>query len=241
MSKVDFPRLAEGQEPTAEQAARSESTRLVLGHVLDSLLRLLHPTMPFVTEVLWKALTDGDAGTPDSLVIAAWPTPGAANGGFPADEAAARRIDDAQKLVTEVRRFRSDQGVKPSQRVPARFGAADAGLAAQEAIVRSLARLEEPAGDFTATASIEVRLSTATVTVELDTSGTVDVAAECKRLEKDLAVAQKELDGTEKKLGNEAFLAKAPDAVVDKIRLRNSIAREEIARITARLEGLPTA
>ena len=241
MSKVDFPRLAEGEEPTAEQAARSESTRLVLGHVLDTVLRLLHPSIPFVTEVLWKALTDGDEGTPESLVIASWPTEGEANGGAAFDADSARRIDDAQKLVTEVRRFRSDQGVKPSQRVPARFDAAVADLAAQEGIVRSLARLETPAEGFTATASIEVRLSTATVTVELDTSGTVDVAAERKRLEKDLAVAEKELSGTEKKLGNEAFLAKAPDAVVDKIRTRNQVAREEIERITARLEGLPKA
>lgn len=241
MSKVDFPRLAEGEEPTAEQAARSESTRLVLGHVLDTVLRLLHPSIPFVTEVLWKALTDGDEGTPESLVIASWPTEGEANGGAAFDADSARRIEDAQKLVTEVRRFRSDQGVKPSQRVPARFDAAAADLAAQEGIVRSLARLETPAEGFTATASIEVRLSTATVTVELDTSGTVDVAAERKRLEKDLAVAEKELSGTEKKLGNESFLAKAPDAVVDKIRTRNQVAREEIERITARLEGLPKA
>ncbi|MFD5868177.1 valine--tRNA ligase [Corynebacterium sp. NPDC060344] len=241
MSKVDFPRLAEGEEPTAEQAARSESTRLVLGHVLDVLLRLLHPTIPFVTEVLWKALTDGDEGTPESLVIASWPVEGEANGGTAADADAARRIDDAQKLVTEVRRFRSDQGVKPSQRVPARFDAAAADLAEQEGIVRSLARLETPEDGFTATASIEVRLSAATVTVELDTSGTVDVAAERKRLEKDLAVAEKELSGTEKKLGNESFLAKAPDAVVDKIRARHQVAREEIERITARLEGLPKA
>ncbi|WP_420889160.1 valine--tRNA ligase [Corynebacterium freneyi] len=241
MSKVDFPRLAEGEEPTAEQAARSESTRQVLGHVLDVLLRLLHPTIPFVTEVLWKALTDGDEGTPESLVIASWPTAAEANGGAEVDADAARRINDAQKLVTEVRRFRSDQGVKPSQRVPARFDAAAADLSAQEGIVRSLARLETPEEGFTATASIEVRLSTATVTVELDTSGTVDVAAERKRLEKDLAVAEKELAGTEKKLGNESFLAKAPEAVVDKIRTRNQVAREEIERITARLEGLPKA
>ena len=255
MSKVDFPRLAEGEEPTAEQVARMESTRAVLGRVLDVLLRLLHPTIPFVTEVLWKALTDGDEGTPESLAIADWPTAGSTTGGAERDEVAARRIEDAQKLVTEVRRFRSDQGVKPSQRVPARFaGAADAGadaasvdglaaadLSGQEAIIRSLSRLEEPADGFTATASIEIRLSKATITVELDTSGTVDVAAERKRLEKDLAAAKKELEGTEKKLGNEAFLSKAPDAVVEKIRGRHQVAIEEIERITARLEGLPQA
>ena len=64
---------------------------------------------------------------------------------------------------------------------------------------------------------MEVRLSRGTVVVDLDTSGTVDVAAERRRLEKDLAAAQKELAQTDAKLGNEAFLAKAPQDVVDKI------------------------
>ena len=78
-------------------------------------------------------------------------------------------------------------------------------------------------------------MSQGTVVVELDTSGTVDVAAERRRLEKDLAAAQKELAGTAGKLGNEAFLAKAPADVVDKIRDRQQLAREEVDRITARL------
>lgn len=240
MVKVDFPRLADGEEPTVGQAARSASTRLVLGRVLDVLLRLLHPTMPFVTEVLWKALTEGEDAEP-SLVVAAWPSAGVNGAAGERDEVAARRMDDVMKLVTEVRRFRSDQGVKPSQKVPARVDFAAADLAAQEPAVRSLARLEEPADGFSATASVEVRLATATVAVELDTSGTVDVAAERKRLEKDLAVAEKELAGTSNKLGNEAFLAKAPDHVVEKIRARNAVAKEEIERISARLAGLPEA
>ena len=241
MSKADFPRLADGEEMTEEQTARAASTRRVLGRVLDTLLRLLHPTMPFVTETLWKALTDGSEGFAESLVVSAWPDASMTTDGAAADEVAARRIEDAQKLVTELRRFRNDQGVKPSQRVPARMNIAEADLAEQEAMIRSLARAEEPADDFTATASIEVRLSQATIVVELDTSGTVDVAAERKRLEKDLAKAEKELEGTNKKLGNEAFLAKAPEQVVAKIKARHEVATEEIERIKARLEGLPQA
>ncbi|CAN5499078.1 hypothetical protein BH11ACT7_BH11ACT7_28520 [soil metagenome] len=83
-----------------------------------------------------------------------------------------------------------------------------------------------------------MRLAGGTVLVELDTSGTVDVAAERRRLEKDLAAARKELAGTTAKLDNEAFLAKAPDAVVAKIRDRQQLAGEEVDRITARLAGL---
>jgi valyl-tRNA synthetase len=85
---------------------------------------------------------------------------------------------------------------------------------------------------------VEVRLSGGTVVVELDTSGTVDVAAERRRLEKDLAAARKELAGTTAKLTNEAFLAKAPEPVVDKIRDRQQLANEEVERISARLGGL---
>ncbi|MFY9190502.1 MAG: valine--tRNA ligase [Lawsonella sp.] len=210
----------------------TEGTRYVLGYVLDTLLRLLHPVMPFVTEALWTTLTGEE-----SLVIADWPDAYEAE----TDPVAKRRIDDMQKLVTEVRRFRADQGVKPSQRVPAKLikVAEEADLAGQIASIRSLARLEEPEADFSATASLEVRLSQATVVVELDTSDTVDIAAERKRLEKDLKNAEKELETTGKKLANPNFLEKAPEAVVNKIRTRREVAEAEVKRLNERLAGLP--
>jgi len=114
----------------------------------------------------------------------------------------------------------------------------EADLDAQVPAVSSLAWLTAPEDGFNPTASIEVRLSRGTVVVELDTSGTVDVAAERRRLAKDLAAAEKELASTTGKLGNDAFLAKAPTDVVDKIRGRQQVAREEVDRITARLAGL---
>lgn len=225
--------IAKTQIPREGFSQEGRNTQLVLGRVLDVVLRLLHPAMPFVTEVLWKALTERE-----SIVLASWPTVEETNNGAPADEVAARRIADAEKLITEIRRFRSDQGVKPSQKVPAALDFAAADLEPLETAVRALAKVEAPAADFAESASLELRLSQATITVALDTSGTVDVVAERKRLEKDLAAAHKELEGTAKKLGNEAFLSKAPDAVVDKIRTRQQVAQEEVDRITARLEAL---
>lgn len=205
-------------------------TTAVLAAVLDTLLKLLHPVMPFVTEALWKALTGNE-----SLVIAEWPTAS----GIALDQVAAQRIADVQKLVTEIRRFRSDQGLADRQKVPARLTGLDTtGLGAQLAPVAALAWLTDAGADFTASAHIEVRLSGGTVNVEVDTSGTVDVAAERRRLEKDLAAANKELAGTTAKLDNEAFLAKAPDEVVAKIRGRQQLATEEVERITARLAAL---
>ncbi|OBK84749.1 valine--tRNA ligase [Mycolicibacter sinensis] len=209
-------------------------TTAVLAAVLDTLLRLLHPVIPFVTETLWQELTGAE-----SLVIADWPE----SSGIGLDQVAAQRIADMQKLVTEVRRFRSDQGLRDRQKVPARLtGVDDADLATQVAAVTSQAWLTEPGEDFAPSATVEVRLGPtgggSTVVVELDTSGTVDVAAERRRLEKDLAAAEKELVATAAKLDNEAFLAKAPEAVVDKIRARQQSARDEVDRITVRLAGL---
>jgi valyl-tRNA synthetase len=171
----------------------------------------------------------------ESLVVAEWP---AALGTAP-DTASARRIEGVQRLVTEIRRFRSDQGVKANQRVPARLSGVDGvGLAALESAVAALTRLEPPDGAFTASASLEVGLAGGTVGVEFDLSGAVDVAAERKRLAKDLAAAEKELAQTEAKLGNPQFADRAPAEVVAKIKARREVAVAEIARIRARLDAL---
>ncbi|WP_291414686.1 valine--tRNA ligase [Actinophytocola sp.] len=215
----------------AEGGERADSTRAVLGHVFDVVLRLLHPLVPFVSERLWTTLTGEE-----SLVVAAWP----AASGHAADTEAARRVDGVQKLVTEIRRFRSDQGVKPGQRVPARLSGVDAaGLSALAPAVAALARLEAPGEAFTASASLEVALAGGSVVVELDLSGTVDIAAERKRLAKDLAAAEKELAGCDAKLGNPNFTDKAPAEVVAKITARREVAAAEIERITARLDAMP--
>ncbi len=210
-------------------AQGNQHTTAVLAEVLDTLLRLLHPVMPFVTEALWKALTRRE-----SVVIAEWPEPS----GRKVDHVAAQRVSDVQKLVTEVRRFRSDQGLADRQKVPARLSGIDAaGLDGQLPAVSALAWLTDAAEGFSPSASLEVRLSRETVIVELDTSGSVDVEAERRRLEKDLAAAQKELASTSAKLDNQAFLAKAPADVVDKIRARQQLAREEVDRISNRLSS----
>lgn len=209
-------------------------TTAVLAAGLDTLLRLLHPVIPFITEALWQALTHGETGH-ESLVIADWPT----SSGITLDPVAAQRIEDMQKLVTEVRRFRSDQGLADRQKVPARLGGIEAAdLSGQVSAVTALAWLTAPEPGFQPSVSLEVRLSRGTVVVELDTSGTIDVEAERRRLEKDLAAAQKEFASTTAKLGNADFLAKAPEAVVAKIRDRQRVAQEETERISARLAAL---
>ncbi|MFF9566458.1 valine--tRNA ligase [Streptomyces sp. NPDC014685] len=203
----------------------AEVSGRVLGEVLDVMLRLLHPVVPFVTETLWTALTGRE-----SVVVADWPK----DSGF-RDEAAEQEIALVQQVVTEVRRFRSDQGLQPGQKVPAELTLDGTALAPHEAAIRQLLRLQ-PAGEgFHATASLPV----AGATVALDLSGTIDVEAERKRLTKDLGAAEKEKAQALGKLSNEAFLGKAPDNVVDKIRGRLAKAEEDIERISGQLAKLP--
>lgn len=213
--------------------ARVTATRAVLGHVFDTVLKLLHPFIPFITEKLWTALTGRE-----SLVIAPWPV---ADGSY-ADAVADKRIADVQKLVTEVRRFRADQGLKPSQKVAARLsGDGFAEITGHDEPIRALVRLTRPEDGFAPSASLEVGLSAGVVTVELDLSGTIDVAAERKRLQKDLGAAEKELAQAEAKLGNQAFIDKAPEQVIGKIKARKETAVADIERITARLATLPAS
>jgi valyl-tRNA synthetase len=104
-----------------------------------------------------------------------------------------------------------------------------------------LAWLTAPGPEFNPSVSLEVGLGSNAkhiVVVEIDTSGTIDVEAERRRLEKDLAAAQKELASTTAKLDNADFMAKAPAAVVDKQRDRQRVAREEVDRITSRLAAM---
>ncbi|MBL8929492.1 MAG: valine--tRNA ligase [Kineosporiaceae bacterium] len=218
--------------PFKEGGAAAEVTRRVLGEVLDVVLRLLHPVTPFVTEALWTELTRGSAAT-GSLVIATWPAPDTDR----TDAAAEAEVAALQDLVTEVRRFRSDQGLPPGKRVPARISGLAPSLATHEAEIRALAALDGPGEAFETSST----LTAGSVHVDLDLHGAIDVAAERQRLERDLAAATKELAGAQGKLANEQFLAKAPEKVVTSIRERAAKAQVEVARITASLAGLPSA
>jgi valyl-tRNA synthetase len=223
LAKIPLNRAVDQPDDQDAQAA-AEATRDVLGLVLDNLLKLLHPLMPFVTDELWTALTGEE-----SVMVAPWPR-------LTFDDAVAEaELEAVMRLVTEVRRFRSDQGLRPSQRVTARLRGLDGSpVAGHEEAVRFLLRLTPPADGFTPTAAIEAE----GVTVELDTAGTIDVAAERRRMEKDLAAARKEAGQARAKLDNPSFTAKAPAAVIDKTRQRLETAETDITRLTERLAAL---
>jgi valyl-tRNA synthetase len=198
------------------------ASQRVLGHVLDQLMRVLHPVMPFITEELWCTLTGGQ-----SLVIANWPEFNPSH----IDKKSESLVGALQEVVTEVRRFRNDQGLKPAQKVPGRFiGSPE--IVEYSSSLRFLLKLEDK--DFTPSATLEI----AGVKIELDLTGSIDIVAERARLEKDLAAAKKDLQTAEVKLGNAGFMAKAPADVVVEIKERLAKTSSDIERITAALAAL---
>jgi valyl-tRNA synthetase len=203
----------------------SQKTKRVLGHVLDQLLRLLHPVVPFITEQLWTTLTGAQ-----SLVIATWPVADAAH----VDKASEKLVTQMQEIITDVRRFRNDQGIKTSLKIPARFVAKGA-IADYSSAMAFVLRLE--LGEITPSAKVEI----GSVKVEFDLTGSIDVVAERARLEKDLAAAIKDKQTAEVKLNNDGFMAKAPESVVVEIRERLAKTSSEIERLTAQLGALPSA
>ena len=198
------------------------TTQRVLGHVLDQLFRLLHPVMPFLTETLWTSLTGGE-----SLVIADWPK-------FDAkliDNKTDKVIAQMQEIITEVRRFRNDQGIKTSQKIPGRLIVPN-DLTEYVNGMAFLLKLES--GDFTPSAKLDIGATKA----EFDLTGSIDVEAEKKRLTKDLETAKKDRQTAVSKLENQGFMAKAPENVVTEIRERLTKCDSDIERIEAQLKTL---
>jgi valyl-tRNA synthetase len=195
--------------PLREGGTAAERTRLVLGHCFDTLLRLLHPLVPFVTETLWRALTGVE-----TLVTRSWPTSAGARD--PAAEEQMRRVQD---LVTEIRRFRAQQGLQPGRLVPA---ALVGDLTPWAPHIGALAQLTVTSAD-PMPAGLAV-LTASDVRVGLDLSGAVDDRTEKARLGKQLAAAEKEREQTTRRLADEGFLSKAPDRTVASMRERSAAA-----------------
>jgi valyl-tRNA synthetase len=206
-------------------SGNAEGTKRVLGYVLDQLFRLMHPVMPFITEQMWTTLTGGE-----SLVVAQWPVADAAH----LDKKAEALISELQEIITEVRRFRNDQGIKTSLKIPGRI-VATGDIAKYASAVAFVVRME--LGDITPSAKCEA----AGVTIEFDLTGSIDVIAERARLEKDLAAVSKDKQTAEVKLNNQGFMAKAPENVLIEIRERLAKTTADIERITAALAALPQA
>ena len=214
---------------------RKDETRATCAWVLDTILGLLHPFMPFVTEELWGRIDESRAGT---LITAPWPAPGEGIGGTDA----ATEMDWVVRLVTAVRAVRAEMNVPAGARIALGLRGATPETAARlgrhREVIARLARLSEAetAGGEIPSGSVQMMLDEATIVLPL--AGVIEFDKERARLDRELGKVGKERAKLESKLENEQFLSRAPAHVVEEQRGRLDEACMAEARLKAALERI---
>ncbi|MGB5949694.1 MAG: valine--tRNA ligase [Parvibaculum sp.] len=219
----------------ADEAAKAE-TRATAAWVLDQILLILHPFMPFMTEELW-ATTAGPARE-SLLVTAPWP-----NLSSLGDAAADSEMDWVIRLISEVRSVRAEMNVPAGAKIALLIkGAAEENLqrlGRHKDLILRLARLASvEATETTPAGSVQLVLDEATLLLPL--ADVVDLKVETARLKKEVAKLDGEIAKIEVKLANEKFVSSAPEHVVEEQRERKSdaeAARAKFADALKRLEG----
>jgi valyl-tRNA synthetase len=222
------PLLREGDDATKAE------TKAVLGWGFEKLLRLLHPFTPFITEELWQGHTLVEKD--NFLMLQRWP----AYSTWPVDDAARTTIDKLVAITGAVRQARMLH--KLSFKTPLNiFHKGEGGLPSEwEAIasyLKPLANVEEFSQRNTVPAAGEAVLVVEGEEFILPLMGLIDLSAERERLQKELGNQQAELAKIENLLGNAGFVAKAPAAVLEQNRERQSVLRESTGKIEALLKG----
>ena len=213
-----------------------------LVYVLDVSMRLLHPVMPFVTERVWDALPASglDAHDKPFLMVSAWPDP-AELAGF-VNEQAERDFELARRVISAVRSTRARYRLSPKTPLDVRVRALAedaAALASQGDFVRNVGRVGEILVSEDAEkpeASISIVDGDLQIFVSL--GGLVDLAGEAKRIEKEIAKAEKQLAGVVRTLGNPGFVAKAAAAVIAKKREQQAELERTMAQLKEQLADL---
>ncbi len=213
-------------------AASKQGTRQTLLVVLDNILRLCHPLMPFITEEIWTSvapLCDHDS---ESLMCAPYPDADQSL----ADPAAEQQIDWLKAVIVGIRNIRGEMNISPAKTVPVLLREGDDvdrhNLEANRALLRRLANLGSIS--WLDTASQAPMSSTALVgglEVLIPMAGIIDKEAELARLEKEMRKLAAEMSKMNDKLGNDNFIGRAPEEVVARERARLEKARDAAARM----------
>ncbi len=224
--------MAKGPLYAADRPGERLAAQQTLVRALDGVLRLLHPFMPFLTEELWQRLPwPGFLGErPRSLVIAPFPRPDE----MPADERARAEIELVREVVSAIRNIRGEMNVPPSRRVEAfiRGSRAEAAAARSEVIsaLAGLGRLEvlAPGAERPAQSAAAVVPG---VEIYVPLAGVVDLAAEERRLRKEIARLEADRDRLARKLANPSFVEKAPPEIVEKERTKAAQIDEKLSKL----------
>ncbi len=222
----------------ADEAAKAE-TRATCAWVLDQILHLLHPFMPFITEELWEKLA---SDRPYRLISAPWPVYDDSSSDLDQqfrDPFADAEINWLITLVTDIRVVRAELNVPAGAKIPLLIK--DAGAASKERLathdtaIKQLARLEsiEPLSGDVPLGAIQSVVDEMTLILPL--AGIIDLDAERGRLEKEIAKAAGEIGKLEKKMGNKGFLDKAPEVVIAENRQRLADAEAQKTKLAEAL------
>jgi valyl-tRNA synthetase len=201
-----------------DEAAKLE-TRRTAAWVLDQILILLHPFMPFITEEVWTRMGEYGAKRRGMLIVEAWPN----LSDDLIDAGADAEIDWMVRLIEETRSTRAELNVPAGAKIPLLLIGADEAaekrLERYQDLIDRMARLEYSTSAGAAPkGSVTFVLDGATVALPLE--GVVDLPAEAARLAKDIGKLDSEIAKMDQKLGNADFIAKAPEEVVEELRER---------------------
>lgn len=223
--------------------AEQRATRHTLVTVLEAVLRLAHPIIPFITEELWQkvSVTAGvrKADEDACLMLQTYPTFDAAK----VDADAVARMTTIQAQIDSIRNLRSEMKLPPSQKMPLLISGPEAECAAAAAYLQQLARLESVTHveDLQQAAQGSVAPVAIVGDSKLMLKVEIDVKAERERLSKEAARLAGEVKKCQSKLGNERFVSKAPAAVVDTEKKRLAEFTALLAKVEEQLRKLPQA
>lgn len=223
--------------------AEQRATRHTLVTVLEAVLRLAHPIIPFITEELWQkvSVTAGvrKADEDAFLMLQTYPTFDAAK----VDADAVARMTTIQAQIDSIRNLRSEMKLPPSQKMPLLISGPEAECAAAAPYLQQLARLESVTHveDLQQAAQGSVAPVAIVGDFKLMLKVEIDVKAERERLSKEAARLAGEVKKCQSKLGNERFVSKAPAAVVDTEKKRLAEFTALLAKVEEQLSKLPQA
>ena len=223
--------------------AEQRATRHTLVTVLEAVLRLAHPIIPFITEELWQkvSVTAGVRKSDEDafLMLQTYPTFDAAK----VDADAVARMTTIQAQIDSIRNLRSEMKLPPSQKMPLLISGPEAECAAAAAYLQQLARLESVTHveDLQQAAQGSVAPVAIVGDFKLMLKVEIDVKAERERLSKEAARLAGEVKKCQSKLGNERFVSKAPAAVVDTEKKRLAEFTALLAKVEEQLRKLPQA
>jgi valyl-tRNA synthetase len=221
-------------------AAAKRGTRRTLVRVLETLLRLLHPLMPFITETIWqRAKVLATKNPAASLMVERFPVPDASR----IDEVAEADVQWLKDVIMGLRNIRGELGVSPGKAVNVvlqKGGAADRERVGRfEAFLRAMARIDDVTWlDADEEPPMAAAALVGELTLLVPLKGLVDVQAEVARLGKEIDRLQQDVARQEAKLGNESFVARAPADVVAKERQKLEDNVQAVRQLTEQMKRI---